>query len=304
MPLITESNYLNAVPKLVASSILMHLKGNARMGSIVNRDYDGTMAKSGDTVNVPLPPVMVANALARGGSVQRQNPNIGNVQILIDKHVEASGEIPDVSRAFAEPDVMDAYTKAAAIAIMEKQEDDLFGLYAGLTANAAIGTAATPITEALIDSAETVLFDQKLPTSQEKFLAVSSATYSQIRQIARFSEADKIGAPAGESALIGGDVMRIKGFTVFRSQFVKKTGGGPVTTHNLAFAKDALCLVSRRLPVAMPGTGVIQAVESMDGYVIRVTFSYNQETLSPQFTVDALYGVGVLRGTFGQVVRT
>ena len=39
---------------------------------------------------------------------------------------------------------------------------------------------------------------------------------------------------------------KLKDFFVFRTQFVAKTGSGPVTTNNVAFAKNAIGLVMRR----------------------------------------------------------
>jgi hypothetical protein len=51
-----------------------------------------------------------------------------------------------------------------------------------------VGTAGTPITEAVIDAAETALFLAKVPPSEQKFMVVDAATYSAWRQIPRFSE--------------------------------------------------------------------------------------------------------------------
>src|SRR5207249_3609432 len=135
-------------------------------------------------------------------------------------------------------------------------ETDLLGLYASFTSNSPVGTAGTAITEAVVDAAETALFQAKIPASEAKYLVVDAATYSQLRQIDRFSEFQTAGE-AGLRALVDGTVGKIKDFFVFRSQFITKTGSSPVTTHNLAFAKNAIGLVIRRLPQPLPGTGAI-----------------------------------------------
>ena len=49
----------------------------------------------------------------------------------------------------------------------------------------------------------------------------------------------------------------MKDFYIFRSQFVPQTGTSPVTTHNIAFTKNALGLVVRRSLQPLPGTGAI-----------------------------------------------
>ena len=144
--------------------------------------------------------------------------------------------------------------RPAVVAIAERIETDILSLYSQFTSNAAIGTAGMPLTEAAIDSAETSLFQAKVPSSAGKYLVVDPTTYSVVRQIPRFSEYYSAG-DAGLRALIEGAVGKIKDFFVFRSQLVQHTGSGPVATHNVAFSRDAIGLVVRRLPQPLPGTG-------------------------------------------------
>ncbi|NDJ10235.1 MAG: hypothetical protein EBY17_03475 [Acidobacteriia bacterium] len=294
MPAITSANVANAIVKLVAADALPALVGNLVMGNLVNRDYEPSLAQAGDTVNVPIPPQLVANNLAEGGTVSAQNPSMGNATIVLNTHAEATFLIPDVTKVLAVPDLLKVYMAPAVAAIAEKIESDLLNLYASFTANSPLGTAGTPITEAMLDQAETSLFQSKVPSSQPKYLVVDSNTYSQMRQIPRFSEFHTAG-DAGLRTLIDGSIGKIKDFFVFRSQFVPKTGSSPVATHNLAFAKDAIGLVIRRLPQPLPGTGAIAEYAELGNFGMRVTMSYQPNTLSQQFTVDVLYGCAVLR---------
>jgi hypothetical protein len=273
------------------------------MGNLVNRDYEPVLAQAGDTVNIPIPPTMVANNIAEGGTVQTQNPSLGNAQIVLNTHAEATFQIPDVTKVLAVPDLLRIYMEPAVAAIAQKIENDLLGLYAGFTANSAVGTAGTPITEAVIDAAETAMFLSKVPPSDQKYMVVDAATYSAWRQIPRFSEFQTAG-DAGLRALINGNVGKIKDFFVFRSQFVQKTGSSPVTTHNMAFTKDAVGLVVRRLPQPLPGTGAIAEYAELGNFGMRVVMSYQPNTLAQQFTVDVLYGCAVLRNSSGVQVNT
>jgi hypothetical protein len=235
--------------------------------------------------------------------VQTQNPSLGNAQIVLNTHAEAMFQIPDVTKVLAVPDLLRIYMEPAVAAIAQKIESDLLGLYAGFTANGPVGTAGTPITEATIDEAETALFLAKVPPSEQKFMVVDAATYSAWRQIPRFSEFQTAG-DAGLRSLIDGSVGKIKDFFVFRSQFVQKTGSSPVTTHNMAFTKSALGLVVRRLPQPLPGTGAIAEYAELGNFGMRVVMSYQPNTLAQQFTVDVLYGCGVLRNSAGVQVNT
>ena len=273
------------------------------MGNLVNRNYEPELGQAGDTINVPIPATLTATNIAEGGSVVTQNPNLGNAQIVLNTHVEASFLIPDVTKALAVPDLLVTYLQPAVVAIAEKIERDLLNLYAGFTANTPVGVGGTPLTEAVIDTAETALFAAKVPPGQNKHLVVDADAYSTLRQIQRFSEFRTAGE-AGVSALINGTVGRLKDFFVFRSQFVAKTGTGPVTTNNVAFARDAIALVIRRLPQPLPGTGAIAEYAELGNFGTRVVMSYQPSTLAQQFTVDVLYGAAVLRNSFGVQVRS
>jgi P22 coat protein - gene protein 5 len=303
MAAITSANVANAIVKLVAADALPVLVGNLVMGNLVDRDYEPALAHAGDTINVPIPPVMQANNILEGGSVQPQNPNLGNAQIVLNTHAEATFQIPDVTKVLAVPDLLKIYMQPAVAAIAQKVESDLLNLYAGFTANAPVGTPGTAITESTIDAAETALFLAKVPPNAEKYMVVDAATYSAWRQIPRFSEFQTAG-DAGLKALINGSVGKIKDFFVFRSQFVQYTGSNPMTTHNLAFTRDALGLVIRRLPQPLPGTGAIAEYAELGNFGMRVVMSYQPDTLAQQFTVDILYGCGILRNTSGVQVNT
>ena len=297
MAIITSANLANAIVKLVAADALPALTGNLVMGNLVNRDYEPVLANTGDTVNVPIPPVLVANNIAEGGSVNPQNPSLGNAQIILNTHAEATFQIPDVTKALAFPELLRAYMQPAVIAIASKVEQDLCNLYSQFTANPVLGTAGTPVTEAVIDQAETALFSARVPPGMPKYLMVDSSTYSAIRQIPRFSEYYSAGE-AGLKALVEGNVGKMKDFFIFRSQFVPATGSPSPTIHNLAFTKDAIGLVVRRLPQPLPGTGAVAEYAEIGNFGLRIVMSYQPNTLAQQFTVDVLYGCGVLRNNF------
>src|SRR5580698_10943237 len=169
MATITSANVASAIVKLVAADALPALVGNLVMGNLVNRDYEPVLAQAGDTVNIPIPPVLVANNIAEGGSVQPQNPNLGNAQIVLNTHAEATFQIPDVTKVLAVPDLLQLYMQPAVVAIAENIETSLLNLYPSFTSNTAVGTGGTTITEPVVDSAETALFAAMVPPSAAKY---------------------------------------------------------------------------------------------------------------------------------------
>src|SRR5579871_499797 len=151
MASITSANVASAIVKLVAADALPALVGNLVMGNLVNRDYEPVLAQAGDTVNVPIPPSLVANNMAEGTQVQPQNPNLGNAAIVLNTHAEATFQIPDVTKVLAVPDLLQVYMQPAVVAIAEKIESDLLGLYAGFTANTPVGASGAALTEEVVD---------------------------------------------------------------------------------------------------------------------------------------------------------
>jgi hypothetical protein len=279
MGAITTTNVASAIVKLVAADALPVLVGNLVMGNLVNRDYEPVLANAGDTVNVLMPPTLVANNIADGGTVTPQTPSLTNASIVLNTHAEATFQIPDVTKVLAVPDLLKIYMQPAVAAIAQSIETSLLSLYAGFTTNTAVGTAGTALTEATVDAAETALFLAKIPPSEQKYIVVDSAAYSAWRQIPLFEEFQTAGA-AGLLALIDGTIGKYKDFYVFRSQFVQKTGSSPVNTHNLAFTRDAIGLVVRRLPQPLPGTGAIAEYAELGNFGMRVVMSYQPNTLA------------------------
>jgi len=296
MAAITSANVAQAIVKLVAAKFMPALVGNLVMGNLVNRDYEPVLGNAGDTVNVPLPPTLSVNNLAEGGTVSTQSPSLGNAAVVLNTHAEATFQIPDVTKALASPDLMQLYMSPAINALAERIETDLLATYAQFTANTAVGTGGSATTEAFIDAAETALFAAKVPANDPLHLVVAATPYSTLRGLSRFSEMQTIG---NAQAIQKGALGMIKNFNVYRSQFVSYVSG---TSYNLAFHRNALALVMRRLPNVLPGTGAITEFVELGGYGFRIVMSYQPNTLAQQFTVDCLYGVGVLRNNHAVVV--
>ncbi len=299
MAAITSVNAAEAIVKLVAARVLPDLVGNLVMGNLVDRSFENEIQQAGDTVNVPIAPTMTANNIAEGGSIQTQNPNLGNALIVLNQHRESSFVVPDVTKLLAKPDLLATYMQPAVNAIAQAVETDILEQYLLLTQNSAIGTLGTDLNEATVDLAETVIFDAKIPQSLQRYLVTGSEDYAVLRQIPRFSESDKIGAEA-LGAITRGELPAIKDIIPIRSQYVDKTGG----TNGICFTKPAIGLVVRALPTVLPGTGAVATFVNMGNFGMRAVMSYEHDTLAQKVTVDMLYGTAVLDSRYAVHVRS
>jgi hypothetical protein len=302
MAAITTSNLTSAIMKFIASQFLPALVSNLVIAPLINHDYEETLADSGDEVTIILPPIgAVANNIADGSNVQPQSLSPGNVKVTLNSHIEATFKVTDVTRALSSVNALDLYMQPMVIACAERVESDILGLFPELTFNAHAGATATSPDENAVDLCETTLFKSKTPALAPKFLVTSADAYAALRKVPRFTEFQTIGPQnAGGNAIVNGALGKIKDFFVFRSQLVQQTGAvGNVTTHNLAFTRDAFTFVSRKLAPPLPGTGAIAEYIEYAGYTFRVLISYDPQGMAQQVSIDCLYGCAVLRNQFG-----
>jgi hypothetical protein len=291
------------IVKLFAEKALPALQKTLKMGGLINRAYDNRPGDVGDTVNVPVPPTtVVANDISEGSNVVRQQTSMGNVAITVNKHKESSFTLTDVAQLLSNVNLIDFYVTPHIISVAEQIEADIFALYANATSGP-VGTQGTPLTSAVIGSAETTLYQAK--AYGDKYLALTPTDYDIVRALPEFVNQYQIGND--QNALATGILGQIKGFNVFRSQVVPSVGvGSPVVTtnYNLAFTPDAMTMVTRPFKSIPQGLGAVSADVDLGDFKMQLVWSYDPNGLAQQFTVHCLYGVKALRPTFMTQVKS
>lgn len=295
--IITSAQNANAIATIVAKRALARLKAATVAYSIADPSYGDEIASHGNTVNVPIPAEYTTNLLADGGTVTRQQTSLGNAQIVLNKHREITFAITDRNAAITRPDIKGTNLGQAIANFAEAVDEDLLGIYSSLTGTAC-GAYNTSLTEAEIDTGETTLFNERVPDGLRKSMVLTGTGYSAVRQIARFTEADKLGAANRQIA--DGFVGRIKGVDVYRDQKTVVTSTN--NRHGVMLTPPALLVAVRPLG-KRASDGTIQVEISEDNLSIRLTMSYNTETLADQTTLDLLYGFAVGRAKFGLEVK-
>jgi hypothetical protein len=294
-----------AVVKGVSNEVLPLLRPKFLMAELVNRDFEAEMAQVGDTLSVPIQPQMTTNNIGEGGTVTLQNPALGSVDVVLNKHQEASFMVPDYTKLLVKPDLMKIYGGSAISALAKAIETDIINNFLYMSFNTAVGAAGSAMTEGTLDLAETSLFNALVPEDGRMFGVFNSTAYGELRQISRFTERRMVGG-VGEAIKSGQLNDPIKGIIPFRSQLVPVVAGSPNTVYNLVFHPDAMVFVTRRLPEVPAGMGAVSEFveDPVSGYTFRIIMSYNPNELGVQMTVDVLYGTSPLRQEFAvQVLR-
>jgi hypothetical protein len=274
------------IPQVWAQEILSHLRNAIVLAKLVNKDYSSQVASEGNQVNVPVPVNLTAQDIPYTSGDNAIN--LQTVPVRLNRWKGVPIRVTDLALAQSRPDILAHLTRAAAIALAEAIEQDLFALYTA--ASSSVGTAGTDVTPATVVAARQKLIENKVPASERKFLVLSPKDYAALLTSPNVAYAFNYGGP---DAIRQGQVPTIYGMEVYESQLVPVADG---TTYNLALARDALVLVTRPLPA--PDANVRSAVVTDDesGLAFRMTLTY-ETTPAPahKLNIDLLYGVAALR---------
>ncbi len=280
------------IPQVWAQEILAHLRSAVVLAKLVNKDYSSQVANQGNQVNVPVPVNLTAQDIPY--TTGENAINLQTVPVRLDRWKGVPIRVTDLALAQSRPDVLAHLTRAAAIALAEAIERDLFALYTA--AGSSVGTPGTAVTPAVVVEARQKLVENKVPASERKFLVLSPKDYAALLTAPNVAYALNYG---GADAIRQGQVPTIYGLEVYESQLVPVVSGTPPTTYNLALARDALVLVTRPLPA--PDANVRYAVVTDDesGLAFRMTLTYETRPAPAHvLNIDLLYGVAALRPEF------
>lgn len=291
------------IPQEWANRALDILRANVVLAKVVARDSDFEPGWQGKTLNIPYPGTFSASSKSANTPAAVSTPSGGTaIAVTLSSHQYVDFLLEDVARATAKQgtDLLNRYIEGPVIALAEKMETDLFGLYSGLSGS--IGTSGTDISAATVRTARKTLNDNKVPQAG-RTLVVSSK--DEIALLADSNLANYF-AFAKADAVAEGAIGDLYGFRTFMSQLVPVVAGSPNSTKCLAFDRNAFILATRPFTPAPDGSGVREAniTDPESGFSIRFQVWYSMADRAVRAGFDVLYGVAKLRDASGIVVLT
>ena len=243
------------IPKLWSDDVVAEYKSRLVAASLVrNLSHAG---KKGDSIYIPTPARVGANAKVAGQEVTLNTDTATNLTLSINEHWEWSMQIEDLTKLQALDSMRKFYTDQAGYALASAVDNKII---TDLSGAATAATGAT-VEEKVLDGIET-LNVADAPTV-DRALMVSPATYTELLSNPRFSEADKVGG----NAISTGNVGSIYGVTVYMTSAVASGG--------ILLQKEALVLATQQS--------------------VRTQTQYKQEHLADLFTADTVFGTLVAR---------
>lgn len=316
--ILTQADAAGLIPTIVAANFLHALKNYITFPTIILREIEREteIAQYGSTVNVGIAPTgSTVQNLVDGDSVVQQTNAPSFAQVVLNRHQVAAFNQTDIAKMLARPDLDDMQVSAKVAALADAVDSDIATRWADFTATFQ-GAYGSALSEDTIQAAVTEIAITRRAAGRPLYGVLSGLSGEDLKKIARFTQMNTVGPSQGGNAiqdgmLAGGGgrnapVFRlgnIGGVMWYITQSVEVTAGAPDQHHNVVFASEGILGAFRSMPIAMPGTGVLQTNMVMDSIPIRVSMQYAAPTLSQLVVVDCLYGTAVGRATFGLELR-
>jgi hypothetical protein len=144
----------NFIPQLWADTLLPALRANLVYGNLFNDDYEGTIARMGDTVKInSIGDVSIFNYSKDTDLNSPQALTDAQTMLTISQAKYYNFEVDDVDQAQAHPSVMGEAMSWAAYELSNTMDTYYAGFYIDATNN--VGSSGSPVTPTLATATST-----------------------------------------------------------------------------------------------------------------------------------------------------
>ena len=282
------NNFLT--PSIIAKEMLMLLKANTVMSQLIHKDFSKEfVAKIGDTITIRKPATFSVKDF--NGSTEDQEISEESTTIVMDKFYDVSTSVTSKEMALSIEDFGEQVLKPIVDAFVQKIDTDILAVASGATSRIdKTDNAVNDIVELRKE-----LQTNKAPVN-DRALVVSSNFEASMLKDPTFINADKVGDNG--TALREASLGRKFGLNIYADQ----NADDVANLEALAFHKNAIGMVTRPLETPMGASKV--AVESFDGFSLRVVYGYDMKTKTDKISVDMLCGYKLLRPELASVLVT
>lgn len=261
MPNITQSQAASGqfIKELWAKEVVRARESALIMPNRVAR-YDAEFKNGGDILNLPHVANLTASPVGAQGAITPSAPSETPLSLTINKWIYASVGVEDMAKTQSSYDLLKEYASKIGYALKLKLEQDLLGLYSGLSQS--VGTAGTAITDPVLLNSILYLDEADAP-NEDRTLIMRPASKSTLLSLDKFVDASKTGN--SKSAAVTGMFGDIYGIPVFFSnQVISATG-----VHNLVFHKDAfMCAIQKDVSMYEDGPDRTQIAHTVVGHMM------------------------------------
>jgi hypothetical protein len=210
----------NFVPEIWSATLLTAFRKQHVFRSLVNRNYEGEIRNSGDTVKIQTPGAITVGAYS--GTVTYETPDSTSQALVIDKDRYWAFEVDDALAVQANVNLLQTYMVEAAYGLADDVDGDLASLYA----NAGAGNINIDLTD-----------EGNVPRGN-RWMVVDPMGYAAILKDGKFVHPTAV----ADQVIRTGEVGQIAGFSVFVSNNLKTA-----TTKKYMFGTPAAITMAEQL---------------------------------------------------------
>lgn len=211
------------IPEVWSTALLEGLKKTLVYGGITNRDYEGEISNSGDTVRITsISRPTVGNYTPGSTTIVPEQLVDSQRTLIIDQCKYWAFEVDDVDARQAAGDLIGPATREAAFALADVVDQYIAGLYTGIQSANAVGTVTidgttgnewTKVWDDILVPLSVVLDEANVPR-EGRFAVIPPWIQGALVRDDRFVRLDASGSP---EALRNGQVGRAAGFDILLS---------------------------------------------------------------------------------------
>jgi len=218
----------NFIPEIWSPAILSALRDQLVYGQapIINRNYEGDIARAGDTVHITSFADPAVRAYTKNGTITWDLLTDSTQALIVDQSDYFAFKVDDIDKRQALPGFIEETSQGAAHNLAIETDTYLSGLIAaGVDPGNELGAVTVGSTAGdaydLLVEYRTLLTKSNTPASG-RWVVVPPEFYAVLLKDDRFIRADASGTTEG---LRNGLVGRAAGFDIFESNTVPETGG-------------------------------------------------------------------------------
>lgn len=265
---LTTTTQAKFIPEVWSAEVQEAFHNALKMASRVKR-FDSLVSANGNKIHVPKVAERTALSKTGGTAVTYDTNTEGEFTLTIATQKYSAFILEDIAKIQSKADLRGVYTKESGRSVAEAIDDDLVGLYSGLSQSVS-GGAALDDTDVLFGTA--TLDGQNVPAGDRHFV-VHSEGIEDLRAVNKFVAYDQTGMKG--VAVTDGTIAKIYNTEVVMSNNIVTTAGAPNLVHNLLFNREAFALALQAGP--------------------RVRTEESVDHIGWKYVVNSIYGVGEYR---------
>lgn len=227
----------NFIPEVWSARILLDFRKNFVFNNLVNRNYEGEITQSGDTVHITTPNPIAIRAYA--GTTTYDQITSTQQTMVIDQDDYWGFEVKDLDAVQANVNLMPMYVEEARNSMIDNVDQKLAGLYVDGTAGIVpldVSANNNGVRDALLEAAQN-LDDNSVP-SMGRWIVVSPRVYRSLKAAPDYSVASEL----GDSVKMAGALGQIEGFNIYMTRNVTVA-----TQHKCMYGTNAAITFAEQL---------------------------------------------------------